>query len=100
MFLTALLRWWFVVLTVYILFKCISSLFATRCTPEVWGTLKTAEGESLPITHWENIIGRTKSSDIKLSTDTISKTQALLIREKADKWLLNLALSLGIIVSV
>ena len=88
MFLTALLRWWFVVLTVYILFKCISSLFATRCTPEVWGTLKTAEGESLPITHWENIIGRTKSSDIKLSTDTISKTQALLIREKADKWLL------------
>lgn len=88
MFLTALLRWAFVFLAVYILFNCIHSLFATRCTPEIWGKLKIVNGESLPITHWENIIGRTKSSDIKLPTDAISKSHALLIRKGTGKWLL------------
>lgn len=88
MVLTALLRWVFVVLTIYILYNCIHSLFATRCKPELCGKLKIIDGETIPITHWENIIGRTKTSDIQLANDIISKSHALLIRKASNSWLL------------
>jgi len=63
------------------------SLLSTRVTPEVWGYLYVDNGVSLPITHWENIIGRSSSVDLRIQLDTISNTQALLIRRKDGKWM-------------
>ncbi len=80
-------RWIFVILAVFILMKSIMSLLSTRVTPEVWGYLYVDNGVSLPITHWENIIGRSSSVDLRIQLDTISNTQALLIRRKDGKWM-------------
>lgn len=41
----------------------------------------------MPITHWENIIGRSSSVDLRIDLTTISNTQALLIRRKDGKWM-------------
>ena len=51
------------------------SLLSTRVTPEVWGYLSVEDGVTLPITHWENIIGRSSSVDLRIELDTISNTQ-------------------------
>lgn len=67
--------------------KSIMSLLSTRVTPEVWGYLSVEDGVTLPITHWENIIGRSSSVDLRIELDTISNTQALLIRRKDGKWM-------------
>ena len=76
------------VLAIYILLKCILSLLSTRATPEVWGYLYVEDGVGIPITHWENVIGRSKSVDIRLQNPTISKNQCILIRRKDGKWLI------------
>ena len=86
-YITTASRWVFVILAVYILMKSIMSLLSTRVTPEVWGYLSVEDGVTLPITHWENIIGRSSSVDLRIELDTISNTQALLIRRKDGKWM-------------
>ena len=86
-YITTASRWIFVILAVYILMKSIMSLLSTRVTPEVWGYLSVEDGVTLPITHWENIIGRSSSVDLRIELDTISNTQALLIRRKDGKWM-------------
>ena len=87
-YITTSLRWIFLFLAVYILLTSIISLLSTRATPEVWGYLYLEKGESLPITHWENIIGRSSSSDLKIKNETISKTQAALVRRANGTWIL------------
>lgn len=73
-------------LAVYILLRCIMSLLSTRATPEVWGYLYVEDGQSMPITHWENIIGRANSADLTIPLKTISKVQALLTRRPDGRW--------------
>ena len=85
---TACLRWIFAVLAAYILLACIFSLLSTRCTPEVWGNFVVENEEKSAITHWENVIGRAKSTDLKIQSEAVSKNHALLIRKDNDKWIL------------
>ena len=87
-YITTGLRWVFVLLAVWILLMCIISLLSTRATPEVWGYLHVEGGEGIPITHWENIIGRSSSVDLRIKDKTVSKSQALLIRQSEDKWMI------------
>ena len=79
---TYVLRWIFVILSVLIVFECIYSLLSSKHTPEILGYFNIIEGEKIPITHWENIIGRSKSSDIRIQSDSISNTHALLIKKE------------------
>lgn len=85
---TTCFRWVFVVLAVYILLTAIMSLLSTRSTPEVWGYLYVQDGKAHPITHWENVIGRSKSADINLELKTVSKNQAILNRRPAGQWMI------------
>ncbi len=62
------------------------SLLGFRREPEVWGWLRLATGELLPITHWENVIGRKKTADIVLDFATISKNHAVLTRREDGTW--------------
>lgn len=82
---TTLLRWVFVVLAIYILLTSIMSLLRTRTTPVVNGYFLVEDGGNFPITHWENVIGRSKTSDITIPLKTVSKTQAILLKWKDDK---------------
>ena len=85
---TTCFRWVFVVLAVYILLKSILSLLSTRATPEVWGYLYVEDGVSQPITHWENVIGRSSSADLNLEIKTVSKNHAILNRRSGGRWMI------------
>lgn len=85
---TTVLRWVFVVLAAYILLVSIFSLLTTRCTPEIWGYFLVEDGGNYPITHWENVIGRSRSADINIPVKTISNTHAILNRRDDHKWIL------------
>ncbi|MBQ6388590.1 MAG: FtsW/RodA/SpoVE family cell cycle protein [Mogibacterium sp.] len=84
---TTVFRWIFAVLAAYILLISIISLLSTRCTPEIWGYFLVEDGGNFPITHWENVIGRSRSSDICIPLKTMSSSHALLTRKGDDKWL-------------
>ena len=85
---TTIFRWIFVVLAVYILVRCILSLLSTRATPEVWGYFLVEDGGNFALTHWENVIGRAKSSDITIPLKTVSNTQAILSKKKDGRWVI------------
>ena len=76
------------VLAAYILLIAIVSLLTTRATPEIWGYYMVEDGGNFPITHWENVIGRSRSADINIPLTTVSNNHALLIRRDEDKWMI------------
>ena len=83
---TTVFRWVFVVLAAYILLISIVSLLSTRATPEIWGYYMVEGGGSFPITHWENVIGRSKTADLQIPLSTVSNNHALLIRKDEEQW--------------
>lgn len=85
---TTVFRWIFVVLAAYILLVAIVSLLSTRATPEIWGYYMVEGGANFPITHWENVIGRSRSADLNIPLKTVSSNHALLIRRDEDKWMI------------
>ena len=83
---TTVFRWIFVVLAAYILLISIVSLLTTRATPEIWGYFMVEDGGNFPITHWENVIGRSRSADLNIPLATVSNNQALLTRYDEEHW--------------
>ena len=81
---TTVMRWFFVVLAAYILLVSIISLLTTRCTPEIWGYFLVENGGNYPITHWENVVGRSRSADINIPLRTMSNNHAIINRQKVD----------------
>lgn len=75
-------------LAAYILIISIVSLLTTRATPEIWGYYIVEGGGNFPITHWENVIGRSRSTDINIPLGSVSNNHALLIRRGEDKWMI------------
>lgn len=75
-------------LAAYILLISIVSLLSTRCTPEIWGYFLVEDGGNYPITHWENVIGRSRSADINIPLKTMSGNHAILSRKSEDKWVI------------
>ena len=83
---TALVRFLFPVLAVLILFRAIRSLLRIPHTPETWGQLSLPNGAAIPLTHWENIIGRRGSVDVRLNYPSISRQHAALCRGEDEQW--------------
>ena len=48
--------------------------------------LRIEEGKRLPITHWENVIGRSKRSDIIINVPSVAKTHSVLTRYDDGSW--------------
>ena len=69
-----------------IILRSARSLLGFRREPEVWGWLRLATGELLPVTHWENVMGRKKTADIVLDFATVSKNHAVLTRRDDGTW--------------
>ena len=98
MIFTQIVRWVFVILTIYILARSIRSLLQTKNPAEVWAYLHLEtmvpqengqfekEEISEPLTHWENVIGRAKSCDITVGDGTISRNHGILMRDTAGDW--------------
>lgn len=71
---TAIARLLFPALSALILVRAIRSLLRIPHTPEVWAQLSLPGGGSIPLTHWENILGRGKSADAILNYPSISRS--------------------------
>ena len=82
----ALLRIITPVLMLLILYRAGKPLLSFRKEPEIWALLRLPDGSALPVTHWENIIGSHKSSDLVLQLPTISRNHAVLTRYDDGSW--------------
>ena len=74
------------VLIVILIWRCAKPLLTFRREPEIWAWLYMADGSKVPITHWENVIGRSKSSDIQVDFPTVSRNHAVLTRYDDGSW--------------
>ncbi len=83
---TTILRFVFPVLALAILARCAISLLRFRKEPEIWGHIAFEDGSRLPVTHWENIIGRTRRNDIQMNFENIYKQHAVLTRYEDGSW--------------
>ncbi len=79
-------RWVAPILAAFILIRCIKPLLTFRREPEIWAWLQLSNGDKLPITHWENVIGRSKRSDIVIDFPTVSRNHAVLTRYDDGSW--------------
>lgn len=80
------LRWAVPILTAILLLRCVLPLLTFRREPEIWAWLNMATGQQVPITHWENVIGRSKSCDVTIDFPTVSRNHAVLTRYDDGSW--------------
>jgi len=83
---TAVSRILFPILALLILIRAVRSLMRIPHVPEAWGQLSLPNGASILLTHWENIIGRSKTADIHLGYPTVSRQHAALCRGRDEVW--------------
>ena len=81
----ALSKYVLIIVSIALLLRCIRSLLSDRFEPEIWGYL-TRDGESYPLTHWENLIGRSLSADVRIVSPGVSRTHAVLRRGGNGRW--------------
>ena len=82
----AVFRWIAPVLAFVLLLRCCGPLISFRKEPEIWAFLCLPDGRKLKVTHWENVIGRSKRSDIVVDFPTVSKTHCVLTRYDDGSW--------------
>lgn len=85
---SAVTRFLFPVLAVLILTRAIRGLLKIPHTPETWGQLSLPNGAPILLTHWENIIGRSQTADVRLTYPSISRQHAALCRGEGGDWTL------------
>ena len=85
---TAVTRLLFPVLAILILWRAVRSLLTIPHTPEVWGQLSLPNGAPILLTHWENIIGRGQTADVRLNFPSVSRQHAALCRGDGEDWTL------------
>ena len=62
------LRWAVPIVAAFLLLRCAWPLLTFRREPEIWGWLLLPGGKELPITHWESVIGRSRSCDLTVDS--------------------------------
>ena len=83
------------ILAAFLLIRCVMPLLTFRREPEIWAWLNMADGTQIPITHWETVIGRSKSSDVTINISTVSRNHAVLTRYDDGSWTISDAGSRG-----
>ena len=83
------------VIAVILMLRCIWPLMTFRREPEIWAWLNMPDGSQIPITHWENVIGRSKSCDVTIDFSTVSRNHAVLTRYDDGSWTISDAGSKG-----
>ncbi len=82
-----LMRFILPILSIFILSGTIVSLLNLPTAPEIWAKLLSlTDGKTYYVSHWENILGRSKSSDITIDYPTVSRQHAALIRDELGNW--------------
>lgn len=71
---------------VWILLRCGISLFGKKESPEVWGFLSLSNGARYDLHHWENMIGRMRSADVRVNFPSVSRCHAAICRDDDGSW--------------
>ena len=74
------------VLAALLLWRCLKPLVSFRREPEIWGWLQPVNWPRIPLTHWENVVGRSRSSDVFINVPTVSRNHAVLTRYDDGSW--------------
>jgi len=82
----AILRYLMPLLAFFLLMRTVKPLLTFRREPEIWAWLCLTNGKKLPLTHWENVVGRSKRSDVVIDVPTISRTHAVFTRYDDGSW--------------
>lgn len=86
---TAVVRWVFVFLAIFILIRSIKSLLRVKNPSEIWAYIGGPDGSSTPLKHWENVIGRASSADIVVNLNSVSRNHGTLVRDTRGNWRYN-----------
>lgn len=73
-------------LSAILLLRCAVPLLTFKRKPEIWAWLYLDDGSKFALTHWENVIGRSKSSDVRINYPTVSRNHAVLTRYDDGSW--------------
>ena len=82
-------RWFFLILSIFILARQIRSLLQARNPSEIWAYLGCPDDTTVPLTHWENLIGRSRGCDVILNLNSVSRSHGTLIRDSDGVWKYN-----------
>ena len=74
-----------IILSLLIIARCLRSLLSERYEAETWAYLRLGQ-ELLPVTHWENLIGRSRGADIRVDRARVSRVHAVLTRNARGQW--------------
>ena len=83
---TGVVRIVFIVISLLFLSSAVLSLFRLPRKPEIFARLCRRNGHDLSLTHWESIIGRSRSADITVHDSSISRLHAVIARGAEDRW--------------
>ncbi|MCQ2545509.1 MAG: FtsW/RodA/SpoVE family cell cycle protein, partial [Clostridia bacterium] len=86
LYFTTGVRWVCMGLAVLVLLHQIFGLLKMRNPSEIWAYLHCPDGSSVPLTHWENLVGRHRGCDIILNLKSVSRSHGTLIRDSAGVW--------------
>lgn len=89
LYFTTGVRWVCMGLAVLVLLHQIFALLRMRNPSEIWAYLKCPDGSTVPLTHWENLVGRSRGCDIILNLGSVSRSHGTLIRDSAGVWVYN-----------
>ncbi len=73
-------------LALLLLLRCSWPLLTFRREPEIWARLVLPNGKKLPVNHWENIIGSSRSCDIVIELPEVAKNHGVLTRYDDGSW--------------
>ena len=74
---TMAVRWILPLLALLIVLRCVLPLAGGRRARREWGSLIMPGGQPLPLTHWENSVGRSRLSDVVIRLPFISRSHAV-----------------------
>ena len=86
LYFTTGVRWVCMGLAILILLHQFFALLRMRNPSEVWAYLKCPDASSVPLTHWENLMGRARGCDIILNLGGVSRSHGTLVRDSEGVW--------------
>ena len=72
-------------LSLLILGRCLRSMLRERYEPETWAYIRW-QHETLPVHHWEAVIGRSRSADVRVVNKGVGRAHAVLTRDDRGNW--------------
>ena len=72
-------------LSLLILGRCLRSMLREHYEPETWAYIRWGRA-LLPVHHWEAVIGRSRSADVRIVNKGVGRAHAVLTRDDRGGW--------------